>query len=342
MTFSLFPLISFGFCLLISSQASAQPSSFVISDEDQKVIILSDQEFYHFTVNIESESAEQLPEPSQQVEVSQKLTVQWAASQGLVKPESINSMNWFPLTDDEVSTLTCKVAINTLPMKEYDVTLLHAKSFNPNGDGMLSGYFIGLYPNQFGNNVPAPVARNRESYTPPTEFYPQSINTNQLLVTRTKTLGELSPAPLPNSEVRYFAITPKALQFLRLLEDKLQKEGKNPNTLKILRGYISPQERLRMERLGITLAEFTRFQYGDAFALIIDANDDFKMDDLNGDGSSTIADVETFSTEIRVLLNENNLAGGIGICAEFEGPDHLGTPFLHVDLRGWNLLWREE
>lgn len=337
-----FLALALSFSGLFAQPLYSQKVIYSIKPQDESTLLLPYKEFYRFQAPSISESQIPLPEPASEVTISQTINEKWLVSQGLIKLQSATVADWFPTDEPGLVSLTFERDVNGVLAEQAGLTLLRPVLFNPNGDGMLQVFVVGLYPNEKAGDAPAPVLRNVEAYKAPTEFYPLNNETRSLKITETKTLAELSPAPMPGDEERFISITPEAIRFVKALEQSLKGKGANLNSIKILRGYISPQERLRMERLGIQLAEFTRFQYGDAFALILDANDDFRFDDLNGDGKSDAADVEVFSESIRSLMSDHQLQGGIGICAKFEGPDHLGTPYLHVDLRGWNLNWRED
>ncbi|MGF1573153.1 MAG: hypothetical protein ACFCU1_08785 [Sumerlaeia bacterium] len=342
MQLSAISISTFSFCTLLQSVAYSQTVIHTLNSESDNLQLLPAKEFYRFESPLQIDQPDTLPQPAAEVELNQNLTVRWSTTAGFLKPQSMTIIDWYPDPENALATIANMQSQNAGEFTTRSVRVLVPSLYNAFGDGVLNGYVVGLYPNQRSENAPSPVLRNTDSYAPPAEFYPLDSTTSSLAVTPYKTLGELSPPPMPGSESRYIAVTPQSLEFLKHLETMLQEKGAKPQSIKILRGYISPQERMRMERLGIQLAEFTRFQYGDAFALIIDENDDFKFDDLNADGTVDLADVEVFSAQVKQLMVEKGFAGGLGLCAEFEGPDHLGTPYLHLDLRGWNLTWREE
>lgn len=234
------------------------------------------------------------------------------------------------------------------------VLLLSAVTFDRGGDGMLLGQNIGIYPNERGSNAPNIVVDNAEAYAPPLAFYLLDERARAARVTPHVTLGELMPPVFPEDarkEERLAPVSPRLLEFYRAFEQTLEENNLDPAKVSILRGFVSPTERLRLERQEIRLAEFTRFQYGDAIALVYDPNLKAEekgqvpavMGDVNGDGSTTIADVEVLAEHARETMRRLGKFGGVGIVASYEGPGaSSGTPYLHVDMRGWLAPFREE
>jgi len=222
-----------------------------------------------------------------------------------------------------------------------EVLFLLPHKYDRNGDGVLGNTVIGIYPDELSENAPAPVQRNKDAYLPPTDFYEITPETEDKFISKYARLGEFAPETVETDSNRMAAIDFELLKVWDAFHDDMKELGYDINGPRILRGYVSPQDRMRMQRLGIELAEFTRFQYGDAIAVIYDQNKDYRMDDLNEDGKIDVEDARALSEIIRDTMSENNLYGGVGVSSSFEGPNHIGTPYVHVDLRGWNLNWEE-
>lgn len=223
--------------------------------------------------------------------------------------------------------------------KEISILLPH--KYDRNGDGVLGNTVIGIYPDELSESAPSPVQRNKDAYLPPTDFYEITSETEDKFISKYARLGEFAPETVETDSDRMAAIDFELLKFWDAFHDDMKELGYDINGPRILRGYVSPQDRMRMQRLGIELAEFTRFQYGDALAVIYDQNKDYRMDDLNEDGKIDVEDARALSEIIRDTMSENNMYGGVGISSSFEGPNHIGTPYVHIDLRGWNLNWEE-
>lgn len=289
---------------------------------------------------------------SQQVE-----RVEWSFTAGRGRAAEKGELAWLPDVDGRPAQVTARAAqwsdagaasgstatADAVPWEgERSLTLLPAVAYNRDGDGTLRETIIGIYPNELDPAAPGPVARNPQDYAPPKWFHRLDDQTRALALSPHATLGTLNPAVLDGEGTRFVAMDADLITLWESLHAVAARERRGASGLRVLRGFVSPHERQRLERLGVALAPFTRFQYGDALAIMIDTNRDFRMDDLNGDGTISIADAEVLAEMTRTALEEAGLAGGIGIAASFEGPNNIGTPYVHVDTRGWNLTWREE
>ncbi|MDK2972307.1 MAG: hypothetical protein PWP23_2062 [Candidatus Sumerlaeota bacterium] len=284
--------------------------------------------------------------------------VEWSFTAGRGRAAEEGELAWLPDPDGSPAQVTARAAqwsdngaasgsttatADSVPWQgERSIVLLPAVAYNRDGDGTLSGTIIGIYPNELDPAAPGPVARNPQDYAPPKWFHRLDEQTRDLALSPHATLGTLNPAVLDGEGTRFVAIDADLITLWESLHAVVARERQGASGLRVLRGFVSPHERQRLERLGVALAPFSRFQYGDALAIVIDTNRDFRMDDLNGDGTISIADAELLAEMTRTALEEAGLAGGIGIAASFEGPNNIGTPYVHVDTRGWNLTWREE
>jgi len=287
------------------------------------------------------------------VSTKSSLSASWSATYGGLSPASEDSVFWFSDGSGEPSVISVTVGSEVSSsdsqetrssrsfMGKNAVTLLPAVEFDRTGDGTIDGVMVGIYPNERSYSAPGPVSRNVRAYRPPQEFYRIDESTKNLSVAEGLTLGELAPSVFEDVDVRFVSIDPSLVQFWATLRSTTESSSLSPNSLRILRGFVSPHERRRLEQLGVELAEFTRFQYGDALGIIYDADNDFRMDDLTGDGISDSSDSEFLANLAQEAMNQASLRGGIGTASSFAGPNHIGTPYLHVDLRGWNQRWRE-
>jgi hypothetical protein len=84
------------------------------------------------------------------------------------------------------------------------------------------------------------------------------------------------------------------------------------------------------------MARASRHQYGDAADIIIDANRDGRMDDLDLDGRVTYADLQVLDRAVQLIEHKYpELVGGLGLYHEM-GPS---GPFAHIDVRGRRARW---
>lgn len=223
------------------------------------------------------------------------------------------------------------------------VLLLSGVSYDRAGDGTIHGHHIGFYPNEQGPNAPGSVQSRAENYRPPSVFYRLDSRSTGARITRTFTLGSLAPPVFPGDvpEVRYVPLSPRLLEFLPKLEDRLEAEGINPERLAVLRGYVSPAERQRLAQRGENLATFSRFLYGDALALVLrERGGDWevsppRMSDLTGDGEVNLGDARRLGDLVKEVMDSTGMYGGLGVYGSFKGDGPgAGTPYVHLDLRG--------
>jgi hypothetical protein len=277
--------------------------------------------------------------------------IRWSISAGTAVPRGLTSIDLVPPDGGMPVTVSALVEVDRVdsageqvqPWRaQASVRMLPGVNFDRDGSGLIDEVVVGVYPNEFGNDAPTIVRRTPDTYRPPGIFYRLDESTATLSLSEHLTMGSLCP-PVFESEsaLRYVAIDPRLPDFWEALRHQAASAGSNPNGLKILRGFVSPNERQRLERLGVQLASFTRYQYGDAIAVIHDENGDFRMDDLDGDGQVTLDDAGVLAGWARAAMATASVSGGIGLEGAFEGPNHLGTPYLHIDLRGGGIIeWR--
>lgn len=232
------------------------------------------------------------------------------------------------------------------------VLLVPGVTFDRGGEGMLHGQNIGIYPNENSPSAPGSLGGREELYRPPLTFYRIDDRTRDAAITAHQTMSKLAPPVFPEEagDVRYVAISPRLIKFLKAFEARLEANGLPADKLVILRGFVSPTDRRRLERHEVYLAEFTRFQYGDAIAVVLDpkaTEDEMRMKpalgDLDASGSVAIEDAEVLAMIAKEAMDELDIYGGLGIAASYEGPGaSKGTPYVHIDLRGWYAPFREE
>lgn len=222
--------------------------------------------------------------------------------------------------------------------------LLSGVAYDRAGDGIVHGYNVGIYPNEQGSSAPAAVQDRSDLYRPPTTLYRLDSRSADARVTRTFTLGQLAPPIFPTDtpEYRYIALSPRLLTFLRALEDRLERDGIDPARLAILRGFVSPTARLRLAQRGESLASFSRFQYGDAVALVLreqpgpPGQSPPRMADLNDDDEVDREDARILADIVKDTMDELGMYGGLGVYSAFQGEGAgNGSPYVHVDTRGY-------
>lgn len=79
------------------------------------------------------------------------------------------------------------------------VVLVAGVPFDRNGDGLLYGQNIGIYPNERGASAPDLVKENAARYTPPATLFKLDDRTSAARLTPRFTLGELAPPVFPEA-----------------------------------------------------------------------------------------------------------------------------------------------
>lgn len=133
---------------------------------------------------------------------------------------------------------------------------------------------------------------------------------------------------------KYVVLREELLDKLELVLQTLESQGVPANHVVVLSGFRSPQYNER--GMGEGMAFASRHQYGDAADVIIDANGDGRMDDLNRDGVVDFHDTDVINRAVeRVEVRYPDLIGGLGLYHAI-GPS---GPFAHIDVRGKRARW---
>ena len=248
---------------------------------------------------------------------------------------------------DGVALATGDVPGKPIPVEAGSATvlLLPTVAFDPAGDGLLGGENIGIYPNPLDPNAPTPVQSRTKLYEAPRAFYHLSPKSRGARVSEYFRLGDLIPPVLSDQETldpHFAVISPRILTFIAALETTWKEAGNNPAHLAVIRGYVSPTVRARLEQRGTKISTFSRHLYGDAIALVADdtrklgeANRTPKMTDLNKDGKVDKADAEVLAEVVKRTMDSTKTFGGLGTAVYSSPLANNGTPYVQFDLRGY-------
>jgi uncharacterized protein YcbK (DUF882 family) len=133
---------------------------------------------------------------------------------------------------------------------------------------------------------------------------------------------------------KYVLVREELLDKLELTLNALHSFGVATQHVRVLSGFRSPQYNARGGGEG--MARASRHQFGDAADLIIDANRDGRMDDLNHDGRVDFEDTRVVERAVQLVEHRHpDLVGGLGLYHE-TGPS---GPFVHIDVRGTKARW---
>lgn len=210
--------------------------------------------------------------------------------------------------------------------------------FDREGSGVIEGYPIGIYPNEEAEDVREPVASHKQAYKPPRYFIKVTPENAMVLISDHFALSDFSPLSEKDKE-HFIALSPSLVQRLEDIISGLKEKGIKLDTLKIIKGYLSPNEVERLRRKNFNIAVFSRSIYGDSVVFIIDKNQDGVMDDLNNDGTVDKRDMDIIEEVVQSIESRTRLYGGIGIYYHFFDPNHKDTPCVQIDTRGWHSRW---
>lgn len=134
---------------------------------------------------------------------------------------------------------------------------------------------------------------------------------------------------------KYVVLREALLDKIELVLNDLEAHGVQTDHVRILSGFRTPSYNFALGDASGRARE-SRHQYGDAVDMIVDADHDGRMDDLNNDGRSDVGDVRVIESAVdRVERAHPELAGGLGLYREM-GPS---GPFAHIDVRGTRARW---
>ena len=136
---------------------------------------------------------------------------------------------------------------------------------------------------------------------------------------------------------KFVVLQESLIDKLELVLADLASRGVKTDRVRVLSGFRAPYYNDRIIVEGA--ARTSRHQYGDAADIIIDANGDGRMDDLNRDGRLDLRDTQEILRSVeRVEQQYPMLVGGLGL---YHAMGASG-PFAHVDVRGLSARWSKE
>jgi hypothetical protein len=190
----------------------------------------------------------------------------------------------------------------------------------------LNGYRLGLWP--------AERRAMPSNYDNPVGFI-EVVRENEMTWLSTHfRLRDFVTHDQQNVWPKYVVLREELLDKLELVLETLEAQGVPTQRAVVLSGFRSPQYNERGWGEGMAYA--SRHQYGDAADIIIDANGDGRMDDLNGDGTVDFQDTGVINSAVeRVEQRFPDLIGGLGLYHAM-GPR---GPFAHIDVRGTRARW---
>lgn len=228
--------------------------------------------------------------------------------------------------------------LNVLVLVKADV-----KSFRDGTAVSVRGRNLGEYP-EAGKSGVERVARQAARYQAPEFFVVLDQRTLDLPIVEGLALGQLvafidkrgpDGRKIYTTERHTDVLPPSRplCEKLRLLRRRLRAQGSAVTRFWITSGFRTPD----YNRL-IGGASFSRHCYGDAVDLVIDEDEDRRMDDLNDDGRMDRNDGLVIGRALEKLEAEGLVVpGGIGIY-EWDAEDSVRC-HVHFDCRGSRARW---
>ena len=192
--------------------------------------------------------------------------------------------------------------------------------------GYVGRYHVGWWP---GEESVAPF-----NYRHPDGFVEVTRDNARWQVSRHFRLGDFLTRDQPDVWPKYLVLREELLDKLELVLLALEARGVATNHVVVLSGFRTPQYNRSISYEGTAYA--SRHMYGDAADLIVDADRNGRMDDLNGDGIVDFHDTDVINRAVEAVERSfPDLVGGLGLYHAM-GPS---GPFAHIDVRGTRARW---
>jgi uncharacterized protein YcbK (DUF882 family) len=210
-----------------------------------------------------------------------------------------------------------------------DLAVLSLVPLSEKRAGKIGTYLIGSWPYETGGQP------RSAAYAPPrglVRVTPENMNTR---VSEHFFLRDFLTKGQQNVWPKYVALSPKLLDKMELTIQELEKSGHPVKRVGVISGFRTPQYNAHGgETAG--RGQLSRHMYGDAMDWYVDNDGDGGMDDLNGDGRSSIDDARVMAAAAdRVEKKYPSLIGGIGTYR----PTGAHNGFIHTDTRGSRARW---
>ena len=222
--------------------------------------------------------------------------------------------------------IALKIGNAIKPLADFSVITLRPAAEKKGG--RLGLYYIGNWP-------AARKGQTGVSYAPPSGFIEVTPENQNTQLSEHLKLKDFLPHDQQNVWPKYVVVDMKMVDKDELVLAELAKLGVNPNGIRVMSGFRTPQYNAGGgDPRG--RAALSRHMYGDANDIFIDNDGNGQMDDLNHDGRVNIADAKVVQDAVnRVERAHPSLIGGCGI---YSGTSAHG-PFTHIDTRGYPARW---
>jgi hypothetical protein len=210
----------------------------------------------------------------------------------------------------------------------HPFSLVALRGFSAKVGSWLGTYRVGYWP--------AELRRIRSAaYANPTGFVEVTPANEDTYVSEHFQLRDFLTHDQPRVWPKYVVLREALLDKLELVLDDLSRRGIPTWHVVVLSGFRTPAYNLALGDASGRARE-SRHQFGDAADIIIDADGDGRMDDLDMNGRIDAGDVRVIERSVqRVEREYPALVGGLGLY------DSMGPhgPFAHIDVRGAVARW---
>lgn len=238
--------------------------------------------------------------------------------------------------------------------KRVDFQFLTSRDGANRRQGYLDGYHIGEYPDPDDPDLGLKYAIDSNwhrlhphRYRPPSDFYLVDSRIKHMRISPHVTLGHFA-IDFPWHTLgmpQYVAIDMNLVQKLEDLIALMKREASFPVTgITAIYGFRPPSF-----NLGTIAARpdttkkvpFSMHQYGRAMDFIIDEDGDLVLDDLNRDGRHDFYDTIEIMRYVNMLDRQYRAegrwekVGGAGLYDSHDYIERIQTPYIHVDVRGF-------
>ncbi|HEU6453294.1 MAG TPA: hypothetical protein VFT57_17885 [Gemmatimonadaceae bacterium] len=208
------------------------------------------------------------------------------------------------------------------------LALLALRDFSVKTGAYVGGYRVGYWPGEL-RRIRAGAYRN------PTGFVEVTQANAGTRLSEHFRLRDFLTHDQDDVWPKYLVLREELIDKLELVLDDLRRSGHPVDNVIVLSGFRTPAYNLALGDASGRARE-SRHQFGDAADIIIDANRDGRMDDLDMDGRSDVGDVRVVERAVeRVERLHPDLVGGLGLYQAM-GPS---GPFAHIDVRGEAARW---
>ncbi len=210
----------------------------------------------------------------------------------------------------------------------HQFTFLPRRAFSLKVGSWVNGYYVGYWPGERRGIHSA-------AYANPTSFIEVTPANEDTYVSEHFQLRDFVTHDQSRVWPKYLVLREALLDKLELVLQDLTTYGINTSHVVVLSGFRTPAYNYALGDASGRARE-SRHQYGDAADIIIDADGNGRMDDLNLDGRVDAGDVRVIERAVeRVERRYPDLVGGLGLY------DAMGPhgPFAHIDVRGEVKRW---